>query len=374
MTQKTLSIPRKYKEQLYSVGLYAKKLGLKAWVVGGAVRDFYLHRDTLDIDLAFSGNQESVAGFCVKHWGGGKRKFSQFGTFRVNMADGLKFDMVRTRKESYPYPGSLPEVEFSPDIKDDLFRRDFTTNAWCFSILPETFGKTQDPFGAQKDIDAGVSRILHDKSFLDDPTRMYRAARFAGRFGWRIAPKTERLLREAVKGEYPLLLTRERFCREFLKVLKEKRIKEMFALMEKYDLLKFAWPGLVWNDALLRSEDVAERTGILVCLLGASGENFLRSLHLQKEFSQEIFGAWRVTQEKMSPLTGLSPLQKAILRAVLPGLSPLALEPCVIRGRELKDFGLAGRKISGALDRVRKAQWNGEVKTREDAQALLQTI
>ena len=87
-------IPKKYREQLYSVGAYAKKLGLSAWVAGGAVRDFYLKRPTLDIDLAFSGNQESVAGFCVKQWGGGKRKFSQFGTFRVNMADGLKFDKI----------------------------------------------------------------------------------------------------------------------------------------------------------------------------------------------------------------------------------------------------------------------------------------
>ena len=196
-------IPKQYKDQLYAIGAYASKLGLKAWVVGGAVRDFYLKKSTLDIDLAFDGNQESVAGFCVKQWGGGKRKFSQFGTFRVNLDNGLKLDMVRARKETYPYPGSLPVVSFSKEMKDDLFRRDFTTNAWCFSILPQNFGQPYDPFGARKDIDAGIVRILHDKSFLDDPTRMFRAVRFAGRFGWRLAPKTERLLREAVKDLLP---------------------------------------------------------------------------------------------------------------------------------------------------------------------------
>lgn len=364
-------IPKEYKEQLYAIGTYAHKLGLKAWVVGGAVRDFYLKQGTLDIDLAFDGNQESVAGFCIKQWGGGKRKFSQFGTFRVNLASGLKLDMVRVRKEQYAYPGALPTVEFSPDIKDDLFRRDFTTNAWCFSISPASFGKAYDPFGAQKDIDAGLIRILHDKSFLDDPTRMYRAVRFAGRFGWKLAPKTERLLMAAVKEEYPLLLTRERFCREFLKVLKEKRMKEIFALMEKYDMLKFAWQGLHWNDALLYTSDIQERTAILVCLLGSSGENFLRTLHLPKEFAQEILGAWKITQEKMCPVAALSPLQQEVLKAVMPGLPPAALEPCFIRGRELKDLGLAGRKISGALDRVRKAQWDGEIKTREEALAFL---
>lgn len=365
------NIPKQYREQLYAIGAYSQKLGLKAWVVGGAVRDFYLKKSTLDIDLAFDGNQESVAGFCVKQWGGEKRKFSQFGTFRVSLDNGLKLDMVRARKETYPYPGSLPVVSFSKEMKDDLFRRDFTTNAWCFSILPQNFGQPYDPFGAQKDIDAGIVRILHDKSFLDDPTRMFRAVRFAGRFGWRLAPKTERLLREAVKEEYPLLLTRERFCHEFLKVLEEKRVKEIFSLMEKYDMLKFAWPGLQWNEALLRTDNSLARVGILVCSLGLSGEDFLRTLHLQKEPAQAILNAWKITQEKMSPVAPLCSLQQEILQAVLPGLPPVALEPCFVRGGELKDLGLAGRRISGALDRVRKAQFSGEIKNREEALAFL---
>ena len=367
----SFSIPQPYKEQLAAIGEYAQKLGLRAWAVGGAVRDFYLKKNTLDIDLVFDGNQESVAGFCVKKWGGEKKKFSQFGTFRVQLGSGQKMDLVRARKEQYPHPGVLPEVEFSKEMKDDLFRRDFTVNAWCFSILPQSFGKGYDPFGAQKDIDAGLVRILHDQSFLDDPTRMYRAVRFAGRFGWKLAPKTERLLIQAVKEEYPLLLTRERFCREFLKTLEEKRIKEIFMLMEKYDMLKFAWPGLNWNDVLLQAESAPQRIGLLVCLLGPSGENFLKTLHLSKELAAEILGAWKVTQEKMCPLGALSALQKSILQAVLPGLAPAALEPCFIRGGELKNFGLAGRKISGALDRVRKAQWNGEIKNREEAMAFL---
>ena len=367
----TVTIPKSYREPLYTIGEYAQKLGLKAWVVGGAVRDFYLKKNTLDIDLAFDGNQESVAGFCVKRWGGGKRKFSQFGTFRVQLDNGLKLDMVRVRKESYPHPGALPVVAFSKEMKDDLFRRDFTTNAWCLSILPKNFGQSYDPFGAQKDIDAGVVRILHDKSFLDDPTRMYRAVRFAGRFGWRLAPKTERLLQAAVKEEYPLLLTRERFCQEFLKVLKEKRVKEIFGLMEKYDMLKFAWPGLRWNDALDRVSTPAERMGILACLLGPSGEDFIRTLHLPKDKAQEIVAAWKIAQEQMSPLGPLSEMQKTVLKTVFPKLPLQALEPCFVRGGELKNLGLAGRKMSGALGRVRKAQWNGEIKSREEAVAFL---
>ena len=364
-------IPEKYKEQLHAVGAYASKLGLKAWVVGGAVRDFYLKRDTLDIDLAFSGNQESVAGFCVRQWGGDKHKFSRFFTYRVSLDNGLKLDMVRTRKERYPYPGSLPEVEPSPYIKDDLFRRDFTTNAWCFSINPDTFGQLYDPFGAQKDINNGLVRILHEKSFLDDPTRLYRAVRFAGRFGWKLAPKTERLLRAAVKEEYPLLVSRDRFSHEFLKILEEPRVKEIFALMEKYDLLKFAWPGLAWHPSLLSTDSVLERVGILACQLEESGENFVRSMHLPAEFNHEVLGAWKVSQEKLSPLGTLSLAKKRILEAMYTHLPPEALEPCVLQGRELKEAGFAGRHISASLERVRKAQWEGRIKTKQDAFRLL---
>ena len=82
-------IPRKHKEILKTIGQYADKLKLKAWVVGGAVRDFYLGRDTQDLDLTCEGAPESVAGFCVRNWGGEKRKFSQFNTYRVKLENGL---------------------------------------------------------------------------------------------------------------------------------------------------------------------------------------------------------------------------------------------------------------------------------------------
>ena len=83
-------IPRKHKELLHSIGEYAGKLGLKAWVVGGAVRDFYRGKDTQDLDLTFEGSPEAVAGFCIKKWGGEKKRFSQFNTYRVKLNNGLK--------------------------------------------------------------------------------------------------------------------------------------------------------------------------------------------------------------------------------------------------------------------------------------------
>ena len=132
-------------------------------------------------------------------------------------------------------------------------------------------------------------------------------------------------------------------------------------------MLKFAWPGVQWNEALLKTTDPLVRVGILVCLLGASGEDFLRTLHLPKEPAQAILGAWKIAQEQMCPLAAPLPLQREILQAVLPSLPEAALEPCFVRGGELKDLGLAGRRISGALDRVRKAQFTGKIKNREEA-------
>lgn len=364
-------IPRKYKEILKTIGTYADKLGLKAWVVGGAVRDFYLGKDTKDLDLTFEGSPESVAGFCVKNWGGSKRKFSQFNTYRVTLENGLKLDLVQARKEYYARPGVLPEVTPST-IKDDLFRRDFTANAWALSILPKNFGQSYDPFGAQKAIDKGFIKILHNKSFVDDPTRLYRAVRFAGRFGWSIERNTARLMQDASREEYPLVLSRERIRQEFVKILQEKKLPEVFALLEQYDLARFIYPGLTWNNAVLKGKSTEEKIGIFACLLGASGPEFLTHLHLSKEHTHELLGAWEVYDGQKSPLCALTSAQENIVRAVCPGLKQCSLKPCFVKGKDLREMGLSGRKISAAMEQFCKLQWAGRINSKEQALRFLQ--
>jgi len=365
-------IPKEVRELAEPIGVYAKKLGLQAWIVGGAVRDFYLNRKTEDMDFTFDRTQDSVAGFCLKQWGGEKQKFSQFGTFQICLDNGYKIDLARLRTESYERPGSLPTVSFTTDIKQDLFRRDFTVNAWAVSILPDSFGKSIDPCGAKKDIEKGFIRVLHEKSFLDDPTRLYRAVRFAGRFGWKLAPKTERLLREAVEQEYPLLLSsRLRVAKELIKILQEPNAKEIFALMDKYDLLKFAYPNVKWVPSLERTSDPDERLALLILSLGDRSRNFLRSLSLPKFFTTEVDGVCTLFNEQLSPLNSLSGFQQKLVKLARPDLPPCATMPCLIRGGELKELGLVGRRISGALLKVRKEQWQGKIASRNDAVNLL---
>ncbi len=359
-------IPRKHKELLQTIGTYADKLGIKAWIVGGAVRDFYLGKDTKDLDLTFEGSPESVANFCLRTWGGEKRKFSQFNTYRVTLDSGMKLDLVHARKEFYARPGALPEVTPST-IKDDLFRRDFTANAWAISISPKTFGKSYDPFGAQKAIDGGYLKVLHDKSFSDDPTRLYRIVRFAGRFGWKIEKKTAQLLQEAVREEYPFILSRERVRQEFLKILSEKNVQAIFELLEKYDLTPFIYPGIKWSDEISKGKSIEAKLGICACLLQSSGPEFLISLHLPKELTHELLEAWRIFDTQKSPMSSINPLQENIIRAMCPGLKRTALEPCFVKGRELREMGINGRKISSAMDHISKLQWSGRIVNREEA-------
>lgn len=364
-------IPRKHRELLQHIGAYAANQGIKAWVVGGAVRDFYLGKDTQDIDLTFEGSPAAVAGFCVKKWGGEKKRFPQFDTYRIKLDGGLKLDLVHARKEFYPCPGALPQVTPST-IKDDLFRRDFTANAWALSISPKNFGQSYDPFGAQKAIDKGVIKILHDKSFCDDPTRLYRAARFAGRFGWSIERKTACLMRDAAREEYPLVLSRERVRQEFVKVLEEKKLRDVFSLLEKYNLAQFVYPGLKWHPAIAKGKDAPAKIGICACLLEESGEEFLQHLHLPKETVHELLGAWTVYRAQKSPVSLLSARQACVVRALCPHLKASALEPCFVKGRELREMGLNGKKISANIDRFCKLQWQGRITNREQALKYLE--
>lgn len=364
-------IPEKYHDLLLSIGAYAQKLGLHAWVVGGAVRDFYLGRDTVDIDLTFDGTQESVANFCLKMWGGVKRKFSKFGVYKVNLDNGLHLDLARLRHETYAFAGALPDVTFTKDVKQDLFRRDFTVNAWALSILPDSFGKSVDPYGAKKDIDAGLIRVLHEKSFFDDPTRMLRGLRFAGRFGWKAAPKTKQLFLEADREQALLLISRERFSQEFFKVLAEEKIKPVFDYLIQFDLLKFAWPSLTWHKGLTQLTTPEERLALLVCSLGENGPDFLHSLHPSKELSHVIKEVSRVEEERITPLIHLSDFQRRVLSTFFPQLPPQALGPCVLKGQDLKDLGVYGRSIAKLLLSVRKAQWEGKISTREEALKFL---
>jgi tRNA nucleotidyltransferase (CCA-adding enzyme) len=163
--------------------------GLPAYLVGGAVRDLLLGRPRADIDVAVEGDVDELS----RRLGGDVRTHARFATATVRL-DGLEVDLAATRSETYARPGALPEVR-PASLSDDLARRDFTINAMAVALSSDP--RLIDPHGGVGDLERGELRILHPRSFADDPTRALRAARYVARYSFALEPETERLLRHA---------------------------------------------------------------------------------------------------------------------------------------------------------------------------------
>lgn len=160
--------------------------GERAYLVGGAVRDLLLGGEHPDLDIAVEGDAAAVAA----RLGGEPREHERFATASTEV-DGVRLDLASTRTETYEHPGALPVVE-PASIDRDLARRDFTVNAMAVPLTGEPV--LLDPHGGVEDLRAGLLRVLHERSFSDDPTRALRAARYAARLGLELEPRTAELL------------------------------------------------------------------------------------------------------------------------------------------------------------------------------------
>jgi tRNA nucleotidyltransferase (CCA-adding enzyme) len=166
-----------------------------SYLVGGAVRDLLRGAEIVDIDVAVEGDARAVSRALAERVRGEAREHERFGTATVR-ADDLSVDLAATRRETYPEPGALPLVE-EAGLQDDLARRDFTINAMALGLSGDDLGHLYDPRGGRADLDGGVVRVLHERSFVDDPTRLLRALRYEARLGFRMDPDTELLARDA---------------------------------------------------------------------------------------------------------------------------------------------------------------------------------
>ncbi len=167
-------------------------------LVGGAVRDLLLGGRSVDLDVAVEGDAAEVAHRVAERLGGEAKVHDRFGTATIRAGD-VAADFATTRRETYERPGALPEVA-PAGLLEDLGRRDFTINAMAISLTGNGRGELHDPHGGRADLDAGTVRVLHVRSFLDDPTRLLRALRYEARLGFALAGTSEDLAREATKG------------------------------------------------------------------------------------------------------------------------------------------------------------------------------
>ena len=169
------------------------------YAVGGFIRDLLLGLRAVDIDLVVEGNAIAVARSVGQSLKASVTTHPRFGTARLRLSEGITLDVATARSEHYPSSAALPEVRLAP-LLTDLVRRDFTMNAMAARVDHYRFGPLIDPLGGCEDLQRGRIRVLHGRSFIDDPTRIFRAARFEARFRYVIARDTLRLIKEAVKG------------------------------------------------------------------------------------------------------------------------------------------------------------------------------
>ena len=168
------------------------------YLVGGTVRDILLGEPNFDVDVAVEGDAIELARSLADALDGRVRAHRKFGTAVVLYREEERIDVVTARTEFYDAPAALPSVEHAT-IREDLFRRDFTINAMAVSLKGEDFGRLVDPFGGRRDLEAKTIRILHNLSFIDDPTRIFRAIRYESRYGFRMDDHTQRLARGTIE-------------------------------------------------------------------------------------------------------------------------------------------------------------------------------
>jgi tRNA nucleotidyltransferase (CCA-adding enzyme) len=203
------------------------------YVVGGSVRDLLLGRGRADLDLVVVGDAAALAA----RLGATAVNHERFGTAKVEI-EGSAVDLASARTETYARPGALPDVEPAASIEDDLGRRDFSVNAIAVPLAegPDLV----DPHGGRADLEAGLLRVLHDASFLDDPTRAIRAARYAARLGFGLEPGTEALLRATDLGT----VSAERRQAELLRLGAEASALRGFELLAEWGLVEPRAGGL----------------------------------------------------------------------------------------------------------------------------------
>jgi tRNA nucleotidyltransferase (CCA-adding enzyme) len=228
---------------LKSAGRCAEDMGFRAFVVGGLVRDLIMDRESFDIDLVIEGEGMRFAGEFARRHSVDVRYYKKFGTAVLTFSDGYKLDVATARTEIYEYPAALPRV-LPGSIRDDMFRRDFTINTLAVSLSPGYFGELLDFFNVREDIKKKLIRVMHDLSFIDDPTRVFRAVRFEQRLGFKIVSSTEKLIKEVVAINLFDKFPGYRISSELKLILQERDPLPVLRRLEEFGVL-----GLIRREA-----------------------------------------------------------------------------------------------------------------------------
>ncbi|MBU8910916.1 MAG: CBS domain-containing protein [Desulfobacterales bacterium] len=238
-------LDNRIRQLLKNIGKTGNELGFNLFVVGGFVRDLLLNRQIEDVDIVVEGDGIKFAKIYAKKEGCRINTHKKFGTAVIIFPDNFKIDVASARLEYYKTPAALPIVEKS-SIKLDLARRDFTINTLAISLNPDNFGTMIDYFGANRDLKDKTIRTIHNLSFVEDPTRIFRAIKFSNRFGFKIGKVTSNLINNAIKINCFKNLSGLRVLSELKQIFEEENPIPAIRTMESYGLEKVIHKNLTF--------------------------------------------------------------------------------------------------------------------------------
>jgi len=387
-------LPKEVKNVLEAVRDTAWEEGCSVYIVGGFVRDLLLSVPTQDLDFVVEGSGGQFAQALMRRIPNGKlTQHIKFGTAQIVFPDGSHLDIASTRWEHYSFPGALPQVEESC-LRDDLFRRDFTINSMAICLNTERFGELVDYYGGKQDLQQKKIRFLHNISFIDDPTRMLRAIRFAERYHFTFAKETLDALHTAIETGVLSKLSVERFTEEILLIFKEVNYLAMGQSLVNSGLFK-AWFGkeLAWNFDLDNAGDSTDWSLNMRWLISVSKMDsaeigtVLERVILNKSLRDETIAYMQLRESLKESLT-LSEMDRLLNKAPKEVVIVLArderfktrISECLeagqrinmsLDGKALLQMGVKqGPEIGEILDRVRMAWLEGRISTSEEEQGI----
>jgi tRNA nucleotidyltransferase (CCA-adding enzyme) len=220
---------------LTAIGEFVSGEGMNAYIVGGQVRDILMGKSSSDVDIVVEGDATEIARRYAKKTEARYTVHDKFKTATLILQDGAKIDLASARTEYYSTSGAAPTVE-SSSLRNDLARRDFTINAMAVRI-DNDFGQLEDYFGGQRDILDKKIRVLHSLSIIDDPSRAFRAVRFAARFDFKLGTHTEQLIKDADRLKLYKRLTGQKIFSELQIILQEDECIRALRMIKKYNML-----------------------------------------------------------------------------------------------------------------------------------------
>ncbi len=416
-TLMTDQLDREVMVLLQQIGTVAEELGFHAFVVGGFVRDLLLQIRNLDLDIVIEGEGIHFAKEFAGRMNAVVRTHRKFGTATVILPSGMRIDIATARLEYYEYPAAMPTVELS-SIKLDLYRRDFTINAMAIHLNPERFGTLVDFFNSQNDLKRQRISVLHNLSFVEDPTRIFRAIRFEQRLDFQITKHSVKLIKNAVQMKLFDRFFGPRFFNELQLILSEDNPIPALRRMAEFDLFKFLWPDLhhkikvdrrfthvltqankavSWFKLLYLDEQLEQWIVYLLSIMSRAGVkevmNFCRRFELPERVEKKLVRQkaeadrisidmlrrpymkpseiyWLLNDLENEGLLYLMAIarKKSIQKAISQYVTRLDGEQPMITGKDLQELGYRpGPLFRTMLNHVIESQLNGVITSREGA-------